>query len=855
MAAYALTYNSQYLKNERIIIKLGDMNHQSNTKEELVPDLNKFQKEISLSDICFQNLFNHSSSGMAICSIIRDHDCIAHDFVHLQFNKASQEHTELETLMLVGKPASELIPPKDVLHLVHIYGQVVDSGKPSSLEQYFSIYDKTMFLTVVHLKGDLFVLEFNDPTRCQKTELALSKHLNCMDRVNNALQKATDLDQMMLDLLNTVLDIFNVDRAWLLYPCDPEAESWSIPMERTKPGFPGAFEIAEKIPMRTEDADVFREMQHSKEVHTYDYTKETTIPETIEQFSVLNQMIMAIQPPTDKAWLFGVHQCSNYYEWTQEDKDLFLEIGRRLSDAFHRLMFFKDLKESEEQFRYVLNNSVSVIYNFNLQTATFDYGSPSTMEVYGYPPHFFISGGIREVFKHFHPEDLPRMKTYAKNIIDNKLNPFRTSVEYRFKHPKLGYRWINDTRTLIYNDAGHPVSIIGNSHDITERKQAEETLIKAKVKAEESDRLKSAFLTNISHEIRTPMNGIIGFAELLKEPKLTEEEQQSYISIITESGERLLNTINDLMDISKIESGQMKLLISEININEQLECISIFFKPDLERKGLQLVFSNQLSPNDVMIKTDKEKIRAILTNLVRNAIKYSNTGSIELGCKKENNLLEFYVKDKGIGISKDRQKIIFERFVQAEMTNRRTYEGVGLGLSITKAYIEMLGGKIWLESEVGKGSVFYFNIPINIAHKETKIEADFQEKAKVKHPLKKLKTLIVEDDEASDILISIGVNAFSKEILKAKSGLEAVEICRNNPDLDLVLMDIEMPHMNGYEATQQIREFNKDVIILAQTAYGMQEDREMALNMGCNDYISKPFNLPLLVEVIKKHFS
>jgi len=685
------------------------MIHQGQAKEEHFNDLNNFQKELNLKEVCFQNLFKHSSSGMAICSIIRNDSGLANDFVHLQFNTASQEHIELETL--IGRPVSELIAPEDVLSLVETYSRVVDSGKPDSLEQYFSIYDKTMDLTAVHLKGDLFCVMFNSIGKCKKTTQALSTYLNHMERVNDALQKATDLDQMMFDLLNAILDIFKVDRAWLLYPCDPDAESWSIPMECTQPGYPGAFEMGEQVQMRSEDADIFRKMLLSKEVHTYDYSKEKIVPETVKQFSILNQMNMVIHPPTDKAWMLGVHQCSNYYKWSQEDKDLFREIGRRLSDAFHRIIFFKDLKESEEQFRYVLENSVSVLYNFNLRTGTYDYTSPSTLNVYGYPPEFFISGGLKDVFKHLHPEDLVKMKNDAKNFNTNKLDSFPLNIEYRFKHPIHGYRWINDTRTIIRDDNGSPVSIIGNSQDITKRKQAEEAIIKAKEKAEESERLKSAFLANISHEIRTPMNGILGFANLLKEPKLTGKEQQNYIDIITESGERMLNIINDLIDISKIESKQMKISISEMNINEQIGFIYSFFKQDIEDKKLQFLYKNQLTENEVMIRTDKEKINTILIKLVKNAIKYCKKGSIELSCNKSNNMLEFYIKDTGIGISKDRQKAIFDRFVQAEMTNSRSYEGAGLGLSITKAYIEMLGGKIWIKSDINIGSTFYFTIP------------------------------------------------------------------------------------------------------------------------------------------------
>jgi len=247
--------------------------------------------------------------------------------------------------------------------------------------------------------------------------------------------------------------------------------------------------------------------------------------------------------------------------------------------------------------------------------------------------------------------------------------------------------------------------------EIAYRNDIERKLVFAKEKAEESDRLKSAFLANMSHEIRTPMNGILGFADLLDQPMLSEEERRKYVGIIQKSGERMLNLINDLIDISKVEAGQMKLVNTDLNINRQIEHIYAFFKPEVEKKKIQLLYNNQLTEEEAIIKTDKEKINAILTNLVKNAIKYSDKGSIEIGYEKKDNNLEFYVKDTGIGIMGAQLDAIFDRFVQADISDTRAYQGAGLGLTITKAYVEILGGKIWVKSVVNKGSTFYFTIP------------------------------------------------------------------------------------------------------------------------------------------------
>ncbi len=390
-------------------------------------------------------------------------------------------------------------------------------------------------------------------------------------------------------------------------------------------------------------------------------------------------------------------------------------------------------------------------------------------------------------------------------------------------------------------------------HDITIRKLAEKDLLVAKDKAEENDRLKSVFLANISHEIRTPMNGILGFAKLLKQAELTYEEKLQFINIIEESGFRLLNIVNDLVDFSKIESGQMNFSHAPSNINEQIYTIYTFFKYEVERKGMQFSFKNSLPENESIIITDREKIYAILTNLVKNAIKFSNEGTIEFGYEKKDDYLEFFVRDTGIGIAKEKHEAIFKRFVQANDSLSRNFEGAGLGLAITKAYVELLGGNIWVESEVGKGSVFYFTIPYNSQFEE---DVNIENGYPVEEvPLKLSKVLVVEDNEVSIMLFTQLIGKYCDQILIARNGVEAVKACKQNPDIEIVLMDISMPIMDGYEATRQIRKFDKDMVIIAQTAHAFENEKEKILAVGCNDYISKPIDAYLLKMLLKKYKS
>jgi len=296
----------------------------------------------------------------------------------------------------------------------------------------------------------------------------------------------------------------------------------------------------------------------------------------------------------------------------------------------------------------------------------------------------------------------------------------------------------------------------------------------------------------------------------------------------------------------------MKVNMNESNVNSQIDYIYTFFKTEVEKKGLKLIRRNSLPDGEVLIITDRENLFAILTNLVKNAIKYSETGTIEFGYEKKDEYLEFYVKDKGIGIKKERQTAIFERFVQVDFSDLKVRQGAGLGLAITKSYVEMLGGKIWVESEIGVGSTFYFTIPFDKAEDNQLIHWKRSIKNHIGH-VANLKILIVEDDEISEHLVTEGVKIFGKEILKATTGDQAIETCRNNSDIDLVLMDIQLPILGGYEAVQKIRQFNTGVIIIAQTAYGLVGDREKAINAGCNDYLSKPIDRVELHSMIKKH--
>ena len=452
-----------------------------------------------------------------------------------------------------------------------------------------------------------------------------------------------------------------------------------------------------------------------------------------------------------------------------------------------------------------------------------------------------------------HPADREMMSNYLVEEVLGRRLPF--DKEYRIVRKNDGQiRWVHGLGQAKFDDTGNASSLIGTIQDITVRKKIEEELVLAKEKAEESDRLKSAFLANMSHEIRTPMNGILGFSALLSKQGVDGKEQQNYITLIEKSSSRLLNIINEIIDISKIESGQMEVHPVKTNINEQIELTYSLLKPDAERKGITLTYHKGLSSDEAVIDTDSAKLYSILTNLLKNAIKYTDQGSVELGYSRKGEFLEFYVRDSGVGIPENRLGAIFERFVQADISVLKARQGAGLGLSIAKAFAEMLGGDIWVNSVVGKGSIFYFTLPCQVDETEIPLDESKSYGQRADSPDKNLKILITEDDETSEMLISVLIKEFSNKVLFARTGTEALEIYRNNPDIDLILMDIQMPEMDGYKATRQIRKLNKDVLIIAQTAYGILGDREKAIESGCNDYISKPITQGKLSELIHKYF-
>jgi signal transduction histidine kinase/CheY-like chemotaxis protein len=393
--------------------------------------------------------------------------------------------------------------------------------------------------------------------------------------------------------------------------------------------------------------------------------------------------------------------------------------------------------------------------------------------------------------------------------------------------------------------------------DLELRKRTEKELILAKDKAEQSDRLKSAFLANMSHEIRTPMNGILGFSELLKSDSISRERQSEYSEIIHKSGNRMLATINDLIDISRIEAGLVDVHLTEVDINGLARDLIAFFRPEAEARGLELIFEHALPQGHHVVRTDREKLSSILTNLLKNALKYTEAGEIELSIRLDSSRnplrIDCCVRDTGIGIDAGKLNHIFERFIQAAKDSGNIYEGSGLGLSIAKSYVNMLGGEICCESEPGQGSVFRCSLPYGKNAEPVKPGDAQTSTAQSPCPdcLRESAVLIAEDDPISSLYLSTLLKPHCREVVAAGNGKEAVDIMQARPDIGVVLMDIRMPEMNGTEAARRIREFNTACIIVAQTAYAMKSDHEQALGNGFDGHVPKPIRKENLMQCIE----
>jgi PAS domain S-box-containing protein len=511
------------------------------------------------------------------------------------------------------------------------------------------------------------------------------------------------------------------------------------------------------------------------------------------------------------------------------------------------------LRESEELYRQLVQTSPDGIALVDLEGKML-YVSPRAKQLFGYPEDYDTEGLC--IFNFIDPSFLPTAIANVTSILEKNISFSGTYLMVRKDHSTFSAE-VNSTAINDY--LGNTKGMISILRDVTERKKVEEELINAKNKAEESDKLKSAFLANMSHEIRTPMNGILGFASLLNDKETTPKLRREYAEIIDQNGKILLKLIDDILDIAKIEAGQLKIMETPFNLDQIMYEQYLLFKTLLDKKEnkyVKLILTLPEPKINHKISTDQARLSQVLTNLLSNALKFTEHGSIEFGYHLEDpSTLKFFVKDTGIGLPPEKSKIIFDRFRQADESSARRYGGTGLGLTISSNLVRLMGGNIWVDSEAGRGSTFYVTLPYKPQHEDVNTSPYSLLLPKpMLYDWSNKFILIAEDEHVNYLYLQELLKSTRVNLIRAKDGKEAIALCHENSNINLILMDIKMPNVNGFTATREIKKIRQYLPIIAQSAYAMEEEIMKCKEAGCDEYISKPIDPQKLLLLIDNFF-
>jgi len=507
-----------------------------------------------------------------------------------------------------------------------------------------------------------------------------------------------------------------------------------------------------------------------------------------------------------------------------------------------------ELKNRETQLYSLINHFPDIVCLKDRENRWILANKP-LLELYGIKNQPYLLKTCKELAT-IHPEN----KSIYTKCAETDVIAWHTRKQYKydmiFDQGRELPRAYEIIKVPIFDNQGEPAWLIMLGRDVTKRKHMTQELKIAKENAEMADQLKTAFLTNMSHELRTPLNAIVGFSQLLSQPSTKQDEREEFIKIIIESSNYLLNIINDIIDLSKMETGQLNLNINPVNIKEMLLDSFNYYKNHYTKANLNFEIEFPDTPYQIIIDTDKVRLQQVLNSLVANAFKFTKSGTIKInvGFDQNHEFLHIKIKDTGIGIDPKYHKTIFERFRQVEEGYTREYGGAGLGLAISKKLTEMLGGKINLESIPGSGSEFTIKLPYIRTPKRAendKAPADISF-------IKNKSVLAVEDDAGSYLLLKSILRNTGCRLIHAKNGKEALELIKKQSNIDLVLMDVQMPVMDGLEATQKIKALHKNIPIIAQTAHAFSNDRQKCIDAGCDDFITKPVRFEELFLAISK---
>jgi PAS domain S-box-containing protein len=701
--------------------------------------------------------------------------------------------------------------------------------------------------TAIMVQGERMVLvTLQDITERKKAEMIIKLQYNIarasittrnlnelFDSVKSELNRVIDSENIFIALYNEETEMFyspfmkNEKEDIREWPAEKSLSGWLIRRNR---------------PLLLHKDDIMRLYQEGN----------------IDLIGTVSEAWLGIPLKTDGK-LLGAFVVQNYDDASVYDQSS-IEIMELVA---HELSMFIDRQHSEEKVnkltRAVEQSSVAVVITD--KDGRIEYVNPFFTELTGYR---------REEVMGRNPNILQsgqHSKAFYQELWNTILAGKEWEGEFRNKKKTGELYWEKAVITPIVNDKGLIKNFVAVKEDITERKKMLEELVRAKEKAEENDRLKTAFLNNMSHEIRTPLNAICGFTEVLNNTEITEEKRERLVSIIQNSSNQLLSIVTDILTISSLETKQEKVYIEKASVNTIIDDLLLIFKQQASDRNISLYAKKDLSDKASVIYTDNTKITQILSNLLSNALKFTHEGFIDFGyelidlpasarpgsvsnsnlpaSEDPGSVLQFYVKDSGIGIKPEVQETIFDRFIQADKSISSLYGGTGLGLSISKAFAELLGGEIWVESQPEKGSAFYFTIPYKPAEKPDKTP-----------PPPKINNtsgvvLVAEDEENNYLLIEEYLSDLDLKLIHAKDGQEALDICQSNSNIDLILMDIKMPIMTGDEAAKRIKEINPNLSIIAQSGYALEHEIKRYKELF-DDYLAKPIKQNDLRECVMK---
>ncbi len=526
------------------------------------------------------------------------------------------------------------------------------------------------------------------------------------------------------------------------------------------------------------------------------------------------------------------------------------EINSELQKTNEELKEQKNLiaREYYESDKFLSNliQSAEDAISFYDKDWNIKYANPAFYSIIGYDRESYHSTGVSSLI---HPDDRDFFERRVTGLKENGI----FNSDLRLKHKDGHFLTLSTRSVAVRDDAGKILGSLSISRDITELKQVHEDLVKANLEAETSNRLKSSFLANISHEIRTPLNSVIGFSNLLLSNDVSQEMKEEYVEHINHNSEKLLQIIGDIIDLSRLESSQIEISYEETSVSEIVNEVVGEARKEIKRneKSINLNVQNQFEDNCDLIFTDRIWLKRVLSHIMDNAIKFTLDGSIVLSYLREDEDLVFSIKDTGIGIRKENLTNIFEEFRQEIEGHHRPFEGLGIGLTLAKEVVDRMGGKISVESEKGIGSEFRFSIPYRPAGStKAKVKTLLNDQEDRILDWSSKKCLIVDDNK--DVLIYLNRILLDSKIkvLTARSGADTIELIEEVPDLDIVILDMQMPGMNGIEVTKKIRKVRKNLPVIAQTAFIFEDDKDIILQAGCDACLIKPIRKEHLLTIM-----